>query len=174
LKQKIPVEKMKAISEIRSTLIASIIAITLILTATLTDIDLVKLDLAFLDRIEKNEIDDIITGLILIFMGLAVDVFLAARRRQSYAEIQEQRLRVLKATMTTVQDIVNNFLNNLRLFRMEAEGALPEESLTAFDKLIDQTSAQLKALGDMDSTPEKQMAIGIGIDLPPRQKPSDG
>jgi len=42
-------------------------------------------------------------------------------------EIQRQRLRVFKATMTTVHDIVNNFLNSLQLIRLEAEGRLPAE-----------------------------------------------
>jgi hypothetical protein len=66
--------------------------------------------------------------------------------------------------MNTVLDIVNNALTNLQLFRLDAEGALPEESLASLDKLIAETSSELKRLGDMGSTPEKNMAIGVGID----------
>ena len=33
-------------------------------------------------------------------------------------EVQEERLKVLRATMTTVHHIVNNFLHNLQLFQM--------------------------------------------------------
>lgn len=82
-------------------------------------------------------------------------------------EVQEERLKVLKATMITVHDIVNNFLNNLQLFRMEVEkkNALPPESLELMDSIVHDTSAKLKKLGDLDTTPEKQM-VGdtIGID----------
>ena len=77
---------------------------------------------------------------------------------------EEQKLRVLKATMRTVHHIVNNFLNNLQLFRLEAEGLLSDESLELFDSLVQQTAADLKKLGDLDTVREKQMAGGIGID----------
>jgi hypothetical protein len=40
-------------------------------------------------------------------------------------EIHLQRLRVFKATMRTVQDIVNNLLNGLQLVHLEAEGHMP-------------------------------------------------
>jgi len=66
--------------------------------------------------------------------------------------------------MRTVQDIVNNFLNNLQAFRLEAEDALPATSLALLDEPIQQTSNKVKALGDLDATPEKQLAAGMGID----------
>jgi hypothetical protein len=43
-------------------------------------------------------------------------------------EIERQRLRVFKATMTTVQHIVNNALNNLQLVRLEARDNSPKRS----------------------------------------------
>jgi hypothetical protein len=83
--------------------------------------DIVKVSLALLERIEKRSADDIVVGVAIIFVGLTVDI--SNRRRQRRAEMAEQRLRVLKATMITVQDIVKNFLNNIQLLRIEAEGA---------------------------------------------------
>ena len=43
-----------------------------------------------------------------------------AELRRLNDEIQRQRLRVFKATMRTVQDIVNNLLNGLQLVHLEA------------------------------------------------------
>ena len=97
-----------------------------------------------------------------------MDLLLNKRQKEHYIELQEQRLRVLRATMSTVQDIVNNFLNNLSLFRLEAEdrGALSENSLQTMDALIQETSAKLNALGEPQGTPEKPMAGGlVGIDF---------
>ena len=87
-------------------------------------------------------------------------------------EVREARLRVLRATMRTVHDIVNNFLANVQLFQLEAEekNALEPESLALMDSIIQDTATKLKKLGDLDSTPEKQMASGIGIDY--EQSPS--
>jgi PAS domain S-box-containing protein len=79
-------------------------------------------------------------------------------------EINLQRLRVFRATMTTVHDIVNNFLNNLQLVRFEAEGRLPDEMLTLFDGMIAEAATKLKTLGDLETVREKQMEVGVGIE----------
>ncbi len=89
---------------------------------------------------------------------------------QNKLEVQEERLKVLRATMRTVQDIVNNYLNKLLLVKLEAEAknALKPETLELMDSIIQNTTAKLKKLGDLDSTPEKKMAAGICIDYEDR------
>ena len=80
-------------------------------------------------------------------------------------DIQRQRMRVFRATMTTVHDIVNNFLNSLQLVRMEAaDGRLSAEMLDTFDQIVTETSEHLKRLSDQQQLQEKEMAIGFGID----------
>jgi PAS domain S-box-containing protein len=81
-------------------------------------------------------------------------------------EIQLQRLRVFKATMRTVQDIVNNLLNGLRLVHLEAEGHVPAEMLELVDRTIQEAAVKLKALGDLETVTEKEMGLGPGIDYP--------
>ena len=43
---------------------------------------------------------------------------------------------------------------------MTAEDLVPEESLRLSDKAIQETSAKLKALGDLEVFAEKEMAVG--------------
>jgi PAS domain S-box-containing protein len=81
-------------------------------------------------------------------------------------DLQLQRLRVFKATIRTVQDIVNNMLNSFQLFRLEGQGQLPTEMLTLVDQMVHEASVKLKTLGDLDVVNEKEMAIGTGIDYP--------
>ena len=81
-------------------------------------------------------------------------------------EIQLQRLRVFKATMRTVHDIVNNFLDSLQLVHIEAEGQLPAEMLSLVERIVQETAAKLKALGDLETVKEKEMSIGQGIEYP--------
>lgn len=81
-------------------------------------------------------------------------------------EMREEKLRVLKATMRTVQDITGNFLNNLHFFKLEIEknNTLTPESATKLDELIHDTSQRLNKLGDLEEIREKKMAgdmIGI-------------
>jgi signal transduction protein with GAF and PtsI domain len=87
-------------------------------------------------------------------------------RMEREAQRQAERLRVVHVTMRTVQDIVNNCLNQLQILRLDAEGHVPEESLALFDQAIHSAAAQLKALGDMEEFTEKRMEIGMGLDCP--------
>jgi hypothetical protein len=149
----------------------SVAALLLVLTvgwALLGDVNVINVDVRFIEKlvsgIETHEIDDVLIAFLLLGLGVIIDARVQKRKKQRVAEIQAQRLRVLKATMITVQDIVNNFLNSLQLFRMEAEDVLPPESLQLFDELVKDTAARIKMLGDLDSTPETKVAVGIGID----------
>ncbi len=81
-------------------------------------------------------------------------------------EITLQRLRVFKATMRTVQDIVNNLLNGLQLVNLEAEGHVPPEVLAVVDRTIQEAAVKLKTLADLETVTEKEMSLGPGIDYP--------
>jgi PAS domain S-box-containing protein len=81
-------------------------------------------------------------------------------------EIRLQRLRIFRATMRTVQDIVNNLLGSLQLAHFEAEGQLPDQMVTLVDRMVQEAAVKLKTLGDLETLTEKEMAIGTGIEYP--------
>jgi PAS domain S-box-containing protein len=89
-----------------------------------------------------------------------------AELKRLNVEIQLQRMRVFKATIRTVQDIVNNLLNGFQLVRLEGEGHLPAELLTLVDRMVAEAGVKLKTLGDLETVNEKEMVIGMGIDYP--------
>jgi PAS domain S-box-containing protein len=87
--------------------------------------------------------------------------------RRLEEELAVQRLRVFRATMTTVHDIVNNLLNGLQLICLEAgDGRLSEDTCALFDRLIEGAAEKLKRLSDQQHVREKEMAIGLAIDYP--------
>ena len=145
------------------TTLAVVLSIIALLAALIGHINLIQWPLDFLDRIEHNEIDDVITSFVLVIVAFIVDQVLAARRARHETGLQAERLRIVKVTMRTVQDIVNNCLNGLQLVRFEAEGHVVQESLTLFDEAIQQTSAKLQRLGDLEAYAENQMAAGSGL-----------
>ena len=82
-------------------------------------------------------------------------------------KIQVEKLKVLKATMRTVQDIVGNFLNSLHIIRLEFESkkTLSQETLDTLDQQVQDTSSRLHQLAELDTVREKQItADTIGID----------
>ena len=156
----------------RATLIASGLALGLVLTAHVTKIDLVKLDLRVLETIERHEIDDIFSGLCLVLLALPVD--LAYRRKRQKAELEAQKLRTLQATMRTVHGIVNKFLDDLLLFELEVQHKVPSRSLDRLDELIRDTHEKLKTLAEVRSVPERSLAPGTSIELPQMSEPGSG
>jgi hypothetical protein len=88
-----------------------------------------------------------------------------AEVRRLQDEVQQQRLRVFRATMTTVHDIVNNFMNSLQLVREEAaDDRLSQEMLSTFDEIVNEAAEKLKRLSEQRQVREREMAIGFGID----------
>ncbi|WP_345789914.1 hypothetical protein [Nitrosomonas sp. JL21] len=83
-------------------------------------------------------------------------------------ELQEEKLKVLKATMRTVQDIMGNFLNNLQYFkaRINKNKTLSPEEINQLNVLIHDASLWLNKMGNTEEVREKKMAGDmIGIDL---------
>jgi hypothetical protein len=79
-------------------------------------------------------------------------------------QLRAEQVRVLRVTMRTVQDIVNNNLNQSQLLRLEADGHVSVDTLRHFDETIQKTAAQLRALGDLTVFAEKPMASGPALD----------
>ncbi len=80
-------------------------------------------------------------------------------------DAEKEKLHVLKTTMRTVQDIVNNFLNNLQLFLIESgQGeALSPGSLESMQSLMQATSKRLNAIADLDEVKEKDIGYGMSV-----------
>jgi len=126
------------------------------------------------ERIARKQVYAVVTAVLIIIVGICIDAFATGQKAKREIEIQAQRLRVLKAAMRTVQEIVNNAFNELQLFRLDAEGLLPQESLKLFDDVIRGTAAKLKALADLGSTPETITPFGPIIDCEPNFAGKDG
>lgn len=159
---------MKTLHRFPVTSFATVLATILMLASVFTHFDpfalMLELMLEVLEQIQRYKMDKLAIPVAVIMAGFLIDRMIVRPREQREAEIQIQRLRVLKATMRSVHHIVNNFLNSLQLFRLDAEDTLPLESLELLDELVRDTSAQLQTLGDLETTPEKPTPIRICID----------
>ena len=155
------------------TLAALLLAVTVVTAALSGHVNVIQIPISVINRIARDEVDDIVTAFVLVVIALVVDNIRSAHRQaretKQKNEHQEakrsEQLRVVHVTMRTVQDIVNNCLNQTQLLRLEAEGYVPEESLRVFDEAIEDTATKIKELGNLTVFAEKQMAIGSGLDL---------
>jgi len=97
---------------------------------------------------------DLVVGHELIFFGFlmtvghCIDSHQKWKRLKHRRELTDERLKAMKATMTTVHDIVNNALNSLQIFRLEAQKHLsfPTDAIQQFDHIIYDTADRLKSI----------------------------
>jgi hypothetical protein len=163
---------MKTFGRYRITVVAAVLGSSLI-AAAFANINVFDVKLPVLDHIRKNEFDELVCAVLLVAGALCLDLLWQSKLRKREAEmlarlheaeIDAQRLRVLRATMRTVEDIVINCLQGLQLFRLEADDCMQEQSLTGLDSLIEDTTNKLRALSNLEHTTEREMAMGTGID----------
>jgi hypothetical protein len=144
-------------------LIALALALGMYATAIIWRINYFEGLLAGLARLEAYQLDELLLALAVLLPGVLADFLVLKFRRRRQREVERQRLKVLKATMNTVQDIVNNFLNSMQYFRFLAEkgNVLDPKVLAMLDDLIFDTSAKLTALAELESTPERKVGEDV-------------
>jgi hypothetical protein len=145
---------------------SSALALALIALGAASFWEIDAVDLPGVERlnIQPNESDIIAMAFLLLIPAFLLDRIVTHQRAHE-AQLLAEQLRVLRVTMRTVQDIVNNNLNQLQLLRMEADGHVPDETLRLFDESIQDTATQLTTLATMEVFAEKRMASGLGLDV---------
>lgn len=153
----------------RFPLTGAAIALAVLVTAAAAtmDINVVDLNLSLLERVERSELDEVMTAWGIVVVAFVVDQVIASRGRRQESALDAERLRVVQVTMRSVQDIVGNCLTELQLLRLEAEGAVPAETLALFDESIRVASARLKTIEELRVFAERQMAVGFGLNVDP-------
>jgi len=119
--------------------------------------------IALLSKLEMVKTHEIILLSLVIVLGVAIDQTRNAVRYRSQRRLDGARLQVVKTTMATVQDIVNNALNNLIFIHIEAEKsqALSEETLHTFENLISETAEKLRDIDKLEAISERSLGGGI-------------
>ncbi len=155
---------------------AAVVGLLLWFISFFTHTDLFDVLIHVLDKFEQYEIDEILIALFLITIGLTVDLLAIRRQREKEIEIFKHRIEVLRVTVRTVQDLIGNFLNQLQLFRLNASECanFSEETLEELDNLISNTAHKLKALGELEDIPERELSHGVTvIDLSKVTRPGE-
>ena len=127
------------------------------------DIEVFEALVVLMERLEDYEIDELLVLSMLVLPVALIELFLSYQRKRNAAEQESLKLRTLQSTMRTVQDILGNFLNNLMVFRLQAEesGAISEEELRELDQMIQDTAQRVNRLADVEVVVEKELTKGL-------------
>jgi len=123
-------------------------------------LDWVMRALSIFDNLKAHEI---IQLALFIVLAAAIDQYRNAVRSRFERQLDRDRVRVVQSTMSTVQDIVNNALNNLVFIQIEAEksAALSRETLQTFDTIITGTAEKLKDIRELEHVSERALGSDI-------------
>ncbi|AWM39086.1 hypothetical protein GobsT_26420 [Gemmata obscuriglobus] len=165
---------MRSLQWFPCTITAALVTAAGAVTVAATGVDIVHVEFFARDTSPVHKWDELVLALGLLVTGFAVDraaavlrLRRAAERDRLEAARQAERVDVLRATMRTVQDIVNNFLAGVQWVAIEGEGVLAPETLKLLNASIWDTTAKIKALGDLERVDEEAMAIGNGVSIDP-------
>ncbi|MEM7738036.1 MAG: hypothetical protein AAF267_19845 [Deinococcota bacterium] len=149
------------------TFVGIIVSFGLWLTTALLDLDLFEQVVEFLESLEAFEVDEFIIPSMIFFLCLSLNITQLYRKQG----MRIGSLKIYKAMLTSTHHILNNFLNQMQLFKMTAESTegFPEEVLQLYDEIMDEALAQIDQLGNVTSIDEKTIVDSVApqIDIFP-------
>lgn len=156
---------MKNIISYKYTLLSLLLAVIFYIIVLLADLDIMDNIISFLTQFEKYEVDELLLAGFVFSMGIIIDVTKNKIKKEFELRLQTQRLQILKSTIRTMQDIINNLVVALQYFRVNAEDLkqLDNESLELIDSLIESTTDKVNALSNLENPEEKEIYSGLTI-----------
>lgn len=141
------------------TIIGMLVAIVLLITTIYLDLEIFEYVIEFLKGLEKFEIDEFILPLMILGAFVYVDVI----RRQRLSKINNEKIKIYQAMLTSTHHILNNFLNQMQLIKMAAEetDGFDPEVLILYDQIIRNASAQIRALSNIDKIDETSIESAV-------------
>ena len=125
------------------------------LVTTIFDLDLYERAATILAKLDKYEIDELIIPLTIIVIALLFDF----RHNVNEARTENEKMRIYKAMVFSTHHILNNFLNQMQLFKMTAENSqgFPDKILNLFDSTMAEASTQIEALSSVNDIDEEHI-----------------
>jgi hypothetical protein len=137
----------KNISSYTFTLIGVTAAVLLFIVTVVFDLDIFDACVRFLLHLEEYNIDELIIPVLIVFVFCFVDLL----RKYQSVKIQYEKCMIFHSTVTAMHHILNNFLNQMQLFKIEASEnkAFDKEILELYDEVIHEASEQIQRLSEI-------------------------
>ena len=141
------------------TLAGLVISMVLLLFTIINDIDLFEGFIYYLNIAEIYEIDEFIIPLS-IFILFA---FLNLYKRQKDYKIEQEKLVIYKAMLSSSHHILNNFLNQMQIFKITAEDTpdFDQDILKLYNQIIKNTSEQIDRLSNITTIDEESIFSSV-------------
>lgn len=141
------------------TLIGAILSVCLLTAVLVLELELFERTIDVLAQLEKFEIDEFIIPSLIFFGFLFVDL----NHRHHQTKVEAEKAKIYKAMIASVQHVLNNFLNQLLIFKMEAEETpgFDTEIIAMYDSIIAEAKGQIKKLSSVISIDEETIRNSV-------------
>lgn len=137
----------KIVSSYAFTTIGVAAAAILFIVTVLFNLDIFDACVAFLVHLEEYNIDELIIPVLIVFVFCFIDLL----RKYQSVKIQYEKCMIFHSTVTAMHHILNNFLNQMQLFKIEASEneSFDKEVLKLYDVVIHEASEQIQKLSEI-------------------------
>jgi hypothetical protein len=99
---------------------------------------------------------------VIIFLLVGFGIYADRKTRQLLAREEETR-KIYLATVTATQHVMNNFLNQMQIFRLEAEkkNRLNDGAAVLLDQLIRESAGQIQQLASVKELTEENIKKSV-------------
>jgi signal transduction histidine kinase len=135
------------------------IAVAIAVTSNVIDFDPFAHLVRFFDKMEHYEIDELFVGALIFLVFFTVDLL----RLQREQKVEHEKNKVYKAMIASSHHILNNFLNQMQLFKITAESTpgFDQEILAMYDTIMKEASDQIKELSNISEISETSIKEAV-------------
>ena len=128
-------------------------------------IDLFRLAITYLNQKQFFHTEEIAFSVVLLIVTLLIDQFRNMRKTRRKRLLEQERLNNVRTTMLTMNDLVNNFLNNLLLVKIELEKKVPisDETIKMLNDMTSKLTADMKRINDIDVVAERNLSNKFNV-----------
>ncbi len=144
---------------LKLTFIGGLVSVCFLIISIVFDMDLFEQLLLTLEDLEKYEIDE----LFIPFMIFFVFAFLDFIKWQKSHKVDLEKIKIHRAMMSSTHHVLNNFLNQMQLFKMTADDTpgFDPRVLSLYNQIINEASGQIEALGSLSEINESTIAAAV-------------
>lgn len=147
------------LSKYKITITGFLISLILYIVVHFLDVDLFEIFVEIIMKFETFELDELIFPLLVLLISGSINIFIASRDKDA----KLQKYRLFKAMLNSLHHIINNFLNQAQIVKIEAEKSrdFNKDILILYEEIIDEASELTKSLESADYLDEESIADSV-------------
>ena len=135
------------------------IAVLVAVLSNVVELDPFDRLVRFFNSVEEYEIDEIFIGGIIFLVFLTIDLL----KKQRNQKVEREKVKVYQAMIASAHHILNNFLNQMQLFKITAENTpgFDKDILAMYDMIMKEASDQIKELSSISEISETSIKEAV-------------